>query len=545
MKKIKTVREGNYKIKLHQYDLLRHKLKMAYAVLTLTIVVLVGMWGLRAVYGAETSLEGRIQVDPDFGIQDIITDAGQMLTPFGGFGRYGNVLLRSEEVNDAAWVVSGVSVSANSTSAPNKQTTADSLVDDTTGGGYVQQNVTVTSAATYTGSVWLKGTGTQTVSVQLIDANGTSPTTSTKNITLTTDWVRYNLSHTTSADTTSLNVRINHTSTASDTLYVWGAQLEKASSVGVYAKTTTSSQSSTTGISVNGDIFVSGTINGSNTGVTGAQNISSGDFGLNTGGGDYYFPASVGIGTTSPIRPLHVKGSGDTRILVEADGGVAILKANSTTQAQLTLRDEGASINQKGYNIVSDGGTLTFRLLTDDEGLVQQDNILVLKNDGNVGIGTPNPGTNKLKIVDTNAYIYLDASEGAGIFLDRGGTGQGSQVLFTTAGTQSWSISQRGDDGGVNKLHIRDEVNARTDMTFDGSGNVGIGTTGPGADLHVVGPTNETNILAKAKVTGYSSRLDLSDFDGRKIIVESPNSGGAGSPGRVQVQNTSLSLHLG
>jgi len=48
---------------------------------------------------------------------------------------------------------------------------------------------------------------------------------------------------------------------------------------------------------VTADAFL-GTIN--------AANVSSGQFGANTGGGNYYFMGNVGIGTTSPAAKLHI-----------------------------------------------------------------------------------------------------------------------------------------------------------------------------------------------------------------------------------------------
>ena len=59
--------------------------------------------------------------------------------------------------------------------------------------------------------------------------------------------------------------------------------------------------------------------------IVSAANVQSGDFGANTGGGNYSFPASVGIGTTQPSSTLHVVQGGALRV------GNTTFYASSTT----------------------------------------------------------------------------------------------------------------------------------------------------------------------------------------------------------------------
>jgi hypothetical protein len=65
-------------------------------------------------------------------------------------------------------------------------------------------------------------------------------------------------------------------------------------------------------------------INSSTSSATSsAPNVSAGQFGQNVGGGDFSFPANVGIGTTTPTAKLHVVGDGKVTGNLTVDGNIA------------------------------------------------------------------------------------------------------------------------------------------------------------------------------------------------------------------------------
>jgi len=194
------------------------------------------------VLGVQGGSVFRVLPSGDLEVNSILSNFN---TPYGGFGRYENFLTYSEEFDNAVWSTSGVSVSANSIAAPDGRTTADSIVDDSTAGGNITQDVTATGTETWTFSVWLRGASSQAVVIELSD-NGTTSASSSNSFTIDEVWSRYYVTHTTAAGTATATVRINHTTTASsDTIYAWGAQAEKQSDAGVYAFTIGSTASST------------------------------------------------------------------------------------------------------------------------------------------------------------------------------------------------------------------------------------------------------------------------------------------------------------
>jgi len=162
-----------------------------------------------------------------------------------------NLLLRSEEFNDASWTKqSSVSVSANTVIAPNGTLTADTVTADS--GLGIFQTITSVIGVNYSNSIYVKA-GTAT-SIMFRDDTGAgrhivfNPSTGVITSTSGTfvsfgsqavgdGWYRYWIVY--AADTTSVRgiVRPNSAGSA-QTFAVWGAQLEQSSTVGEYIPTT-------------------------------------------------------------------------------------------------------------------------------------------------------------------------------------------------------------------------------------------------------------------------------------------------------------------
>ena len=173
---------------------------------------------------------------------------------------------------------------------------------------------------------------------------------------------------------------------------------------------------------------------------------------------------NVGIGTTSPVRSLHVKKTGDNEVArFESDQTTSYIEledANTTGQILIGTQGDNFQIHTAGAERLRITGT------------------------GNVGIGTTAP----LAKVDISAgqedvdLVVRNAGGGyrAGIAL-YGGTADISRI---------WQ-----DDGDSAKLHIGYSSAYNTTLTpritMTTSGNVGIGTTNPSYQIEVNNTVNE------------------------------------------------------
>jgi hypothetical protein len=239
----------------------------------------------------------------------------------------------------------------------------------------------------------------------------------------------------------------------------------------------------------------------------------------------------VGIGITTPIRPLHVNASSDTRIV--------ITDSNVSTTNGLYIRQFGSA------SAIVNNNNGTFQLGTNDT------YFLTANTSGQVGIGNTQPNStlhvrgdngnsvsSVLRIRDTNSTARttrlqfedyngtladgiidfkiptagsavgarLDIGvDGAIISLVRGGlvgigttdpgqtlevrSSDGQGIRFKNAGSSDkrWDFVGSGNDFRVN------ETGVGAVMTFEAGGYVGIGTTNPAQSLEVNG-----NILASS-----------------------------------------------
>lgn len=183
-----------------------------------------------------------------------------------------NLLKYSQELDNAAWIPSGTTITANDTTAPDGTTTAEKLAISTEGNyRNVSQRPTGLPSKAYTLSVYLKKSNYDYISINLQSrtsssgyinsfgqrtinlSNGATVGSDTGTCT-TTDvgngWYRITVSGTSASNAEMIYIDFQFTDSSGQAapstnvangsaIFIWGAQLEQRSSATAYTATTT------------------------------------------------------------------------------------------------------------------------------------------------------------------------------------------------------------------------------------------------------------------------------------------------------------------
>ena len=193
---------------------------------------------------------------------------------------------------------------------------------------------------------------------------------------------------------------------------------------------------------------------------------------------------NVGIGVSNPSAPLEIQSGGDKKkgLLIRGTDQVGSLE-NSMARIGFTDKEGNLRLSmfydtdngdlddpvnsELGFDYFSKSGTIN--------------RLAVFRGDGNVGIGTTSPSS-KLEIADSD---YLDLAVNQ--------TDSGVVRMGVTSGTATGFLFAGSNLKGVDpqlRFILEDDSKSygyKEAMRIHSSGNVGIGTTSPGAKLEVNG----------------------------------------------------------
>jgi hypothetical protein len=249
---------------------------------------------------------------------------------------------------------------------------------------------------------------------------------------------------------------------------------------------------------------------------------------------------NVGIGTTSPGAKLHVVGNvradqfclGNNCITNWPSGGTNywILSGNSLYATPTNVNIGIGTNNPQSYihiNSNSSNDWISFRIDRNNSPQWTFGNssnnsfyidsqqgggrVLTLTPSGNVGIGTTNPQS-KLHIYSTYSWdaLTIESGSSAGINIKSRNNNGAGFIYFTNLNNGNlWNIFHNNQDQNLSFYFYNSSSRNWTHaLTLANNGNVGIGTTNPGAKLHVIG-----SAIIQGSQRVYSS-------DGSRLLFE-------------------------
>ncbi|MCM2352917.1 MAG: tail fiber domain-containing protein [Pseudobdellovibrio sp.] len=213
---------------------------------------------------------------------------------------------------------------------------------------------------------------------------------------------------------------------------------------------------------------------------------------------------NVGIGTTSPAHLLALKGS-----------------TSFTTQTGQFQIANSSSLMALNVGVGTDtGGNKVTWLQSTETGVSNIRNLTLQAYGGNVGIATTTP----------SAKLHIEGS---------GGTIADGLVIRSTTGG-----NQYGFYSSLNDFHLR-SVTAGTDvLTTTYAGNVGIGTTTPGAKLHL-GAFNDNHLLLTSSNNDYGWKIDTRDNLGGNVPLTISRRTAGADTAVMTIRNESGNVGLG
>ena len=222
----------------------------------------------------------------------------------------------------------------------------------------------------------------------------------------------------------------------------------------------------------------------------------------------------VGIGSTLPGSTLDVKG--EIRLSGSTSGHVGLAPAAAAGSTTYILPAADGTADQ----VLSTDGSGTLSWATAGGGSSQWDDVTGGINyaSGKVGIGTTTPGSPFHVYNATDGNIRIESGANATLFLQRGASGNTSQIMFQEDASDLFQMNAYGDqfymfNYGSSKPALRIFYSTNNIALVPDGGNIGIGNTDPAEKLDVAG-----NVALRAQ-----GELKLKDSDSSNFVsLKSP-----------------------
>ena len=219
---------------------------------------------------------------------------------------------------------------------------------------------------------------------------------------------------------------------------------------------------------------------------------------------------NLGLGTTAPTQKIHIAQSFAGNI------GITIQNTNASYSSQLRFLN-AAGVEKGAVTYVQSDGGLYFNVNAIDA--------LMLKSNGNIGMGTSNPAA-----AAGLAFVLNSGASQGRICIKTSGTGDasGDGLQIGMAGTSAF-IEQR------ENAELTFATNASERMRINSNGNIGInGTAGSNAKLQVFGDVAVGSQQSGGDIAFYVS----SAADGKIPALFQNTTGGSASQNLVLFQRT-------
>ena len=214
---------------------------------------------------------------------------------------------------------------------------------------------------------------------------------------------------------------------------------------------------------------------------------------------------NVGIGETSPLGKLHIKGTdtgatasaqGNSLILEDTENGLSILSSTAGA-GYINFGDSGD--NNIGM-IIYDHSSNSMRFSANAAERMRID------ASGNVGIGTTSPST-PLHVKTNSSGYALTIEENSGGEAYQIGTDQYGGLVFYNSTTKVVEFTDSSEMQLYSGGSVTTKISPSSTSYFTG-GNVGIGTTSPTEKLTVAGAVTATGALADDRTS--TAAMDFS-----------------------------------